>query len=178
MLNLVNEEFGRLRVLQESDGIYSGNKRYRLRRNWLCLCDPKLGGCGNRIIVLQDSLKGNKTKSCGCLYKEKNCYIKHGLSYTYLYNIWYNIKRRCYDEDNLGYKNYGERGIKMYIEWLDNPEAFCIWIEQNLGPRLKGYSLDRIDNDGNYEPGNLRWATKSEQQYNKRKKFENGLPNK
>lgn len=86
----------------------------------------------------------------------------------YLYVAWVGIKQRCYNINNRGYKNYGKRGIKMYTEWINNYKAFKAYIQSNLGERPEGYSLDRINNDGNYEPNNLRWASSNIQNYNKR----------
>lgn len=74
--------------------------------------------------------------------------------------------RRCEDSDNKSYPRYGGRGIAVCGEWHD-VAVFIAWIEANIGPRPDGMSIDRIDNDGNYEPGNVRWATRSQQQRNK-----------
>jgi len=82
-----------------------------------------------------------------------------------LYFTWKGIKARVLDVSN---PNYGGRGISMYGPWVDDSHAFLEWMDANLGPRPDGHSLDRIDNDGNYEPGNLRWATASEQRRNQR----------
>ena len=82
----------------------------------------------------------------------------------YLYNTWYKIKQRCFDETNHAYKNYGGRGITMCNEWKNSFETFV----KDMGERPKGASVDRIDNQGNYEPSNCRWATKAEQSRNRR----------
>lgn len=86
---------------------------------------------------------------------------------NYLYDTWYNIKRRCYSY-TPAYKHYMDRGITMYPLWYNSFKDFESYILETLGHRPEGYSLDRIDNDGNYEPGNLRWATAEEQAKNKR----------
>jgi len=91
----------------------------------------------------------------------------HGLSKGPNYTRHRHLMQRCYDPESPGFKYYGARGIGVCDEWHD-PAAFCAWIDANLGPCPKGYSLDRINNDGNYEPGNVRWATQSEQNFNRR----------
>lgn len=83
-------------------------------------------------------------------------------------STWLNIKRRCLDERNHNYQRYGGRGIKVYERWVNNFAAFRDYIETTLGPRPLGHTLDRILNDGHYEPGNLRWASKKEQSRNMR----------
>jgi len=91
----------------------------------------------------------------------------HGLGRHPFYNTWHDMMRRCYNPATKHYRNYGGRGIAVSLKWHD-VAAFVSWMEDNLGPRPKGMSLDRIDNDGNYEPGNLRWATKAQQCANRR----------
>jgi hypothetical protein len=111
------------------------------------------------------------TKSCGCIYLEtvtiRN--LKHGQAYrgnkSKEYKAWCNIKRRCYDKNVLDYKNYGGRGITVCDEWRDDFSAFY----NHIGPApARHLSVDRINNNGNYEPGNVRWATNHEQRINSR----------
>jgi hypothetical protein len=78
------------------------------------------------------------------------------------------MKRRCLNRRSHNYKDYGGPGITMYPEWIESFDAFETWILANLGPRPEGHSLDRIDVNGGYEPGNLRWATAKEQRANQR----------
>jgi hypothetical protein len=78
------------------------------------------------------------------------------------------MRRRCGSPRDKGWHLYGGRGITVYVEWRDDPTAFIAWIEATLGPKPIGGSLDRIEGDGNYEPGNLRWATSAEQIANRR----------
>ncbi len=128
---------------------------------WFCECE-----CGNQKRIAGASLKRG-AKSCGCLTRERN--TKHGLSATRLYRLWSDIKRRCCCPTDKAYKNYGGRGIRIYDSWKDDPEAFIKWVEETLGERpTKKHSLDRIDVNDDYKPGNLRWATSREQARNKR----------
>ena len=115
---------------------------------------------------MSQNLVRNLSQSCGCLKKEAAARIKasHGGAKTRLYNIWCAMKRRC---KNQGNHNYGGRGITVCDEWRDNFESFRDWALSN------GYrddlSIDRVDNDGNYEAINCRWATHTEQTNNSRK---------
>jgi len=96
--------------------------------------------------------------------------LRHGLYKHPLYRCWVETKRRCHEPKDKGYKWYGARGIVMYKPWRAKPALFISWIERTLGPRPKDKSLDRINNDGNYVPGNLRWATNRQQIANRRRK--------
>ena len=130
---------------------------------WKCLCD-----CGNVCYKKSSYLK--RHPSCGCLGKksmiEKN--KKHGMVYSKEYNSWQSAKQRCTNINSKDYKNYGGKGIKMCNEWLDSFEQFF----KDMGEKPKGYSLDRIDRDGNYEPSNCRWADIFTQNHNRRSRNE------
>ena len=154
------ERYGKLAVLEDAP---VG------RTEVLCRCD-----CGTEKRIMAHNLrKKNGTKSCGCLVKGSTStssavLTKHGLSKDPLYSIWRGMVKRTTDPADKRYEDYGGRGIKVHEPWLTDVVAFATWIEENLGPRPDGYSLDRVDNDGNYEPGNLRWGTRLEQTLNRR----------
>lgn len=92
----------------------------------------------------------------------------HGMKHHPLYGTWIAMVNRCTSPTNPGYPNYGGRGITVDAAWVSDPRPFIAWVETNLGARPAGHSLDRIDNERGYEPGNLRWADGSTQNTNRR----------
>lgn len=127
-----------------------------------CLCD-----CGNVVIVRAQNLRKGLTRSCGCLRKEtsKKVNLQHGMSHTSIHNVWMGMLGRCENPTNQAYKDYGGRGIKVCERW----HSFENFLEDVGLPPQTGLSLDRFpNNDGDYEPGNVRWATKKEQANNRR----------
>lgn len=131
---------------------------------WRCLCD-----CGKTADLQGTLIQSGRTKSCGCYRSETSCAngkstMRHGMHRTPEYNTWAGMIYRCTNPKSAIYKYYGGRGISVCGRWRDSFEAFYA----DMGPRPDGCSIDRINNDGNYEPGNCRWATQSEQTANQR----------
>jgi hypothetical protein len=163
------QRFGRLVVLCETRLPGNHGSGYRAA---VCLCK-----CGKVKTVRLEKLRSGQTRSCGCLARETAAelcrtvkpHTKHGQSSNRnpLYYLWTGMMTRCYTETSEAYHHYGGRGIIVCPEWHDVAN-FITWIEENLGPRPEGMSLDRIDNDGPYAPGNVRWRDQSGQCVNRR----------
>lgn len=150
-MTLVGTIFDRLTVLSETDKI-DKNKRY------LCQCI-----CGKQVKVKSPQLKNGKTTSCGC----KRGVDRKGMSTTSVYATWRAMHRRCTDPKHKSYPQYGGRGIKVCDRWKD----FLLFVE-DMGPRPPKHTLDRYDNYKDYEPGNCKWSTNSQQAFNRRPRHE------
>lgn len=159
MIQLHGQRFGKLVIVEEGP---RGNGTTRQARRWWCDCD-----CGhNYCLVAQSDLIAGKQVSCGCHKKQKSRERAiHGMALSPEYTAWCNMKTRCYNTTEEGYKDYGGRGIIVCEQWVNNFAQFYF----DMGPRPGStYSVDRIEVNGNYEPHNCRWATPAEQARNKR----------
>lgn len=156
-IDITNQKFNFLTVIKldhkNSKGIYI----------WLCKCD-----CGKLHLTKADALKSGKTKSCGCWqqYCRGKSTTKHGMAETKTFNIWMNMFTRCYNKNCKAYKNYGERGIIIDERW----HIFLNFLE-DMGECPSEYSIERLDVNKNYEPGNCKWIPFKSQARNTRKTF-------
>ena len=155
-IDLLGQRFGRLVVVAQSGCDSWGQIR------WTCMCD-----CGKQHAVVSSKLRRGSTISCGCAKAARigQDSRTHGGSNTPEYNSYRAMLRRCYDPQHRAYPWYGGRGITVCPLWKENFTAFLA----DLGPRPTGWTLDRINADRNYEPGNCRWASWSVQANNKRR---------
>lgn len=174
----VGQVFGELTVLQEecvpltpgraAAGFKTGLRGFR------CRCS-----CGAETVISATTLASGSAMSCGCartaramaqVHRISEQNVTHGLSRRRskhpLYPVWSGMMHRCYESSHRHFARYGGRGITVYAEWHD-PAVFIADLETLLGPRPDGFTLDRIDNDSGYRPGNVRWASKTTQSQNR-----------
>lgn len=157
--DLTGMSFGKLTVI-EIDHFQDCPKSRRVY--WKCKCE-----CGNYKVIRSDSLTSGNTQSCGCY--NVTCKLKpQSIKKHKLYRIYWRMKSSCYNINNRSYKYYGGRGITVCNEWLNSYESFYNWSISN-GYR-EGLTIDRIDNNGNYEATNCRWVDMKVQNNNKRQR--------
>lgn len=158
LIDLTGQRFGRLTVIERAP---SAGRHPR----WLCECE-----CGASIVAYGSNLKRGRTQSCGCLHREGAAAMMlarrtHQRTRTPEWWTWQSMKQRCLNPNHAAYRHYGGRGILIHPAWIRSFEAFYAYVGDRPSPN---HSLDRIDNDGNYEPGNVRWATIVQQNNNSR----------
>ena len=158
-IDLTGHVFGKLTVIKKA----KTNKRIKQKTaRWWCQCS-----CGKITVVDGHCLRRGNTKSCGCLHNEllvkRN--IIHGMSHAPEYRTWHHMKERCYNPNEKRFKDYGGRGIIVCDEWKESFSEFY----SHIGPRPTAkHSIDRINNNRGYFPGNVRWALPITQSNNKR----------
>lgn len=156
VIDITGQRFGRLTVIQ----LHSAATRSpRRNTRWWCQCE-----CGATVIAFGVNLKSGNTESCGCLRKEKLHKHGHARPRHPTYGSWNNMLQRCTNPNDKRYKNYGGRGITVCERW-HSFENFLA----DMGLMPEGYSIERINNDGNYEPANCTWIPRPEQGKNMRR---------
>jgi len=151
---MIGNKFGRLVVSDSAGKDKHGNLMYK------CICD-----CGQTGVFVGSRLRTGETKSCGCFHAQRlrDANRTHGMTRTPTYMSWQAMRQRCNNPGNIGYATYGGRGISVCQEW-DSYEQFL----SDMGERPSGWTLDRIDPNGNYCKDNCRWISRKEQNRNRR----------
>jgi hypothetical protein len=156
LINIIGKKFGRWTIISRVENNSTGHPQY------LCRCD-----CGVEAIRTPGRLKSGNSKSCRCLQKELLSISKavHGMSGTKVHSTWMQMIKRCIDPKNTRYSDYGGRGINVCDQWMGDFISFYKYVGDPPTPK---HTLDRIDNNKGYIPGNVKWSTNKEQSNNKR----------
>jgi hypothetical protein len=157
VVDRVGERHGRLVVTSRAENKIEPSGA--VRAQWECVCD-----CGNKLVTSGQSLGRGSTKSCGCITKEmRKDDATHGKSRSEEYRIWSNMKQRCTNPKSTHFASYGGRGITLCPAWhlFEN-------FHRDVGDRPKDATLERVDNEKGYEPGNVIWASRLVQASNRR----------
>lgn len=165
--DLTGQDFGYLHV--EGEAYVRKRKSGSNVYYWKCTCSL----CGKTTTASTQTLRSGHKRSCGCLHKSPppEYVTKHGKSDTRLYNVWKSMKQRCYDKNCSAYKDYGARGIEACEEWRNDFQSFYDWSMANGYQEhavSRACTIDRMNNDGNYEPGNCQWVDMLTQSNNRR----------
>ncbi len=150
-------------LLEILDMRFATSKSKKRKRYCKCICD-----CGKEFETTYDNVKAGIVNSCGCK-KSIGRPITHNLTKHPHYKRWVSMNLRCNNPKDQGYHNYGARGITVCPEWQDVPNKYVEYVSKLPNAGKPGYSIDRIDNNGNYEPGNIKWSTTHEQNSNMRR---------
>lgn len=153
----IGQKFGKLEVIEVI-------KSKKGETKWKCRCE-----CGNIYIGKAKYIKNGYLKSCGCIARNIK---ENGVAHKRIYGVWSSMIDRCYNPNNINYKNYGGRGIEVCKEWRNNAREFIKWAYENgydENAKRGKCTIDRIDNNRNYEPNNCRWTDMKEQSKNKQR---------